>query len=240
MIGIIGAMQMEVEGLLHSMEDPQPRQVGKNMYYSGRIDGVPCVVACSGEGKVNAAICAQSMLLLYHPDLIINSGVAGGIGKEVHIGDVVFADAVVEHDMDITPLGYSMGYVCGVDAVEMEADRMATSLLMEKAVKVYPGAVRRGLIASGDQFISGGEKMGKILRDFPRVQACEMEGAAIGHTAVLGQVPFVVLRAISDNANDDAKVDFPQFAKMTAQRSVQLLKNALPDLQQLLEKEKKV
>ena len=119
MIGIIGAMQMEVEGLLHSMENPQPRQVGKNTYYSGRIDGVPCVVACSGEGKVNAAICAQSMLLLYHPDLIINSGVAGGIGKEVHIGDVVFADAVVEHDMDITPLGYPMGYVCGVDAVEM-------------------------------------------------------------------------------------------------------------------------
>ena len=110
----------------------------------------------------------------------------------------------------------------------------------EKAAKVYPGAVRRGLIASGDQFISGGEKMGKILHDFPRVQACEMEGAAIGHTAVLGQVPFVVLRAISDNANDDAKVDFPQFAKMAAQRSVQLLKNALPDLQQLLEKEKKV
>ena len=166
MIGIIGAMQMEVEGLLHSMEDPQPRQVGKNTYYSGRIDGVPCVVACSGEGKVNAAICAQSMLLLYHPGLIINSGVAGGIGKEVHIGDVVFADAVVEHDMDITPLGYPMGYVCGVDAVEMQADRMATTLLMEKAAKVYPGAVRRGLIASGVHFRRG--ENGKNSARFPQ------------------------------------------------------------------------
>ena len=117
MIGIIGAMQMEVEGYLQVMHEPVTTKVGLHTFYSGRIDGVDCVVACCGEGKVNAALCAQSMMLLFHPQLLINSGVAGGIGKDVHIGDVVFAGSVVEHDMDITPLGYPMGYVCGIDRV---------------------------------------------------------------------------------------------------------------------------
>ena len=155
----------------------------------------------------------------------------------MHIGDVVFAGSVVEHDMDITPLGYPMGYVCGIDRVEMEADEKATALLMEEARHVYDGTVWQGLIASGDQFIAGGEKMSRILQYFPKTMACEMEGAAIGHAAVLGQVPFVVLRAISDNGNDDAKVDFPQFAQMASKKSVQLLIGALPKLATLIKQE---
>ncbi|HIW15493.1 MAG TPA: 5'-methylthioadenosine/adenosylhomocysteine nucleosidase [Firmicutes bacterium] len=237
MIGIIGAMQMEVEGYLQVMHEPVTKKVGLHTFYSGQIDGVDCVVACCGEGKVNAALCAQSMMLLFHPQLLINSGVAGGIGKDVHIGDVVFAGSVVEHDMDITPLGYPMGYVCGIDRVEMEADEKATALLMEEARHVYDGTVWQGLIASGDQFIAGGEKMARILQYFPKTMACEMEGAAIGHAAVLGQVPFVVLRAISDNGNDDAKVDFPQFAQMASKKSVQLLIGALPKLATLIKQE---
>ena len=237
MIGIIGAMQMEVEGYLQVMHELVTTKVGLHTFYSGQIDGVDCVVACCGEGKVNAALCAQSMMLLFHPQLLINSGVAGGIGKDVHIGDVVFAGSVVEHDMDITPLGYPMGYVCGIDRVEMEADEKATALLMEEARHVYDGTVWQGLIASGDQFIAGGEKMSRILQYFPKTMACEMEGAAIGHAAVLGQVPFVVLRAISDNGNDDAKVDFPQFAQMASKKSVQLLIGALPKLATLIKQE---
>ena len=237
MIGIIGAMQMEVEGYLQVMHEPVTTKVGLHTFYSGRIDGVDCVGACCGEGKVNAALCAQSMMLQFHPQLLINSGVAGGIGKDVHIGDVVFASSVVEHDMDITPLGYPMGYVCGIDRVEMEADEKATALLMEEARHVYDGTVWQGLIASGDQFIAGGEKMARILQYFPKTMACEMEGAAIGHAAVLGQVPFVVLRAISDNGNDDAKVDFPQFAQMASKKSVQLLIGALPKLAALTKQE---
>lgn len=237
MIGIIGAMQMEVEGYLQVMHEPVTTKVGLHTFYSGQIDGVDCVVACCGEGKVNAALCAQSMMLLFHPQLLINSGVAGGIGKDVHIGDVVFASSVVEHDMDITPLGYPIGYVCGIDRVEMEADEKATALLMEEARHVYDGTVWQGLIASGDQFIAGGEKMARILQYFPKTMACEMEGAAIGHAAVLGQVPFVVLRAISDNGNDDAKVDFPQFAQMASKKSVQLLISALPKLAALIKQE---
>lgn len=233
MIGIIGAMEIEIEGLRAKLEDAQSETISGIRFDWGTINGTPCTLAVCGPGKVNAAVCAQTMILRFHPQLVINSGVAGGIGPDVHIKDVVIATAVVQHDMDTSPLGDPVGLISGLNIIEIPADETAAEVLTRKAHEVYEGNVFHGIIATGDQFMADRSKIAAIAEQF-HAMACEMEGGSIGHVCYMNQVPFAVLRTISDNGNDEAVEDFPQFAREAVDRSIELLAAALPELAQAL------
>ena len=227
MIGIIGAMPVEVDGLTDILNEKQGEAVSGIVFYQGKISGVSCVVACCGPGKVNAAVCTQAMLMRYPVSLVINTGVAGGIGPGVRIGDLVVAEGVVQYDFDASPLDGVKGLLPVLNEVVVPTDQAASDTLLQCARRVYDGNVTRGIVATGDQFISGGEQAAKIRGDFG-ADACEMEGGSIGQVCALNKIPFAVIRAISDHGDDEASVDFPAFASQAAQKSIELLKTALP------------
>jgi adenosylhomocysteine nucleosidase len=217
MIGIIGAMAVEIDELREKLCDPTDQVISNIRFTRGKLAGKDVVLAVCGIGKVFAAICAQTMILTYRPELIINTGVAGGLDEDLKIGDVVVATKLVQHDMDTTPLGDPPGLISGINVVEFPADESAAQLMRECVSEQGVGC-RLGLIASGDQFVAGGEKKDFIKSTF-HASACEMEGASIAHTAYVNGVPFAVIRAISDGANDDSHMDYPTFVKIAAHRS---------------------
>lgn len=231
MIGIIGAMPIETDGIKARMKDTKIDSLAGLEFCHGMLEGVECVVAHCNPGKVNAALCTQ-LMILYKPALVINSGVAGGIGADVHIGDLTIASAVVQHDMDTSPLGDPKGLISGLNIIEIPANEKAASCIGQKAQGIYDGKVHTGVIATGDQFISDPARLHQLQADFSAI-ACEMEGGAVGHVCYSNNVPFVVLRAISDNADDDATMDYPRFAAMAADKGIQLLCSAIPELSQL-------
>jgi len=229
-IGIIGAMSVEVEGLKASMSQLQIEKISTVDYYIGKINGVDTVVATAGVGKVNAAVSAQTMILKYNPDIIINIGVAGGLSPELSVCDIAIATDVVEHDMDTTPIGDEAGFISGINKVYMECDKKITDLMYECAKELEGINVIKGTIASGDQFIASDEQRGRIMNLFPTSVAAEMEGASIGHVCTMANKPFAVLRAISDGANSDSVMDFPTFTKKAAKNSVEIIKRLLDRL----------
>ncbi len=222
MLGIIGAMTVEVDELKKIMSDTLEHTVGDMTFVSGKLYGADAVVTVCGEGKVNAAMCTQAMIMEYAPDLIINTGVGGGLADGLKIGDVVVASAVVEHDMDMSPLGYPIGFVSGVDKTEMPCDKKTADLL-ERCTRELNIPCRRGIVASGDQFISSDEKKAFLVKTF-NASVCEMEGAAIGHVCIRNGVPFGVLRSVSDSGDDKASMSFPEFAELAAKNSIAIIK----------------
>lgn len=229
MIGIIGAMASEVDGLKSIMTDTEVSTYSSVDFYKGIINGTKVIIAEAGVGKVNAAVTAQTMILKYSPDCVINIGVAGGLEKSLGIGDIVIADKVVEHDMDTSPLGDEKGFISGLDTVYMNCDERIVKLLNECTSELGIHTVT-GTIASGDQFISSDEQRNKII-DLFNGFAAEMEGAAIGHVCTMNNVPFGVLRSISDGANSDSTMDFPEFVKLAAKNSIEIIKLLLKKIQ---------
>ena len=229
LIGIIGAMEVEVQALKDLMDNAELKEISSVVFYRGKINGIDTVVAVAGVGKVNAAVCAQTMILEYSPDYIINTGVAGGLSEELKIGDVAVADKVAEHDMDTSPLGDELGFITGIDRVYMPCDEYISGLMYDAAKSVDGINAVRGTIASGDQFIASEEQRGFIKKNFSAV-AAEMEGAAIGHVCTMNNVKFGVLRAISDGANSDSTIDFPTFTKMAVKNTVEIIVKMLDKL----------
>lgn len=222
LIGIIGAMDVELEGLKSVMDKPEIETVSSVTYYKGKINGTECIVATAGVGKVNAAVCTQTMILKYSPAAIINIGVAGSLTKELGTGDIAIADKVVEHDMDTTPLGDDAGFITGINTVYMSCDEKFSDMLLKAAKEIEGIKVKTGVIASGDQFIASQEQRTKIINNFDAI-AAEMEGASIGHVCTMSGVPFGVLRAISDGADGDSSMDFPTFVNMAAKNSINII-----------------
>lgn len=221
MIGIIGAMQAEVAALQQQMEQVKVSTISGVNFYHGFLQGKEVVVAGCGIGKVFAAICAQTMILTYHPDCVINTGVAGGLTNDLAVGDVTVATTLVQHDMDTSPLGDPVGLISGINVVHFPADEAVSQNLAQAAAAVGC-AVKRGTIVSGDQFISAPEHKAKLQTDFNAV-ACEMEGASIAHVCYVNQVPFAVLRAISDSASGDGAMEYTEFMKLAADRSTKTI-----------------
>ncbi len=221
MIGIIGAMDIEVEKLKMLLTDTKQEKISGVDFHSGKIGKTDVVIAKCGVGKVFAAICAETMILCYRPDIIINIGVAGGLSEKLKIGDIVIADSVVQHDMDTTALGDEAGFLSDIGLVKIPADKTAVDTLKAACDKlsVY---YEVGTVASGDQFISDASAKERIKSLFS-AKACEMEGGAIGHVCYVNNVPFGTLRAISDGANDGAKLDFPTFAALAAENSAKVI-----------------
>lgn len=232
-IGIIGAMEVEVKSLIAELSGDVTTEVAGLVFHLGEMDGVPVVVAQCGAGKVNAAVCTQIMILNYSPRLIINTGVAGGVG--VKIGDLVAASACVQHDFDTTALGDKLGTLFirhketeTENILEVPCDGKTSEVLLEEARDIYGGA-HMGIIATGDIFVADKEKNRWLGEQFG-ARAVEMEGGSIAQVCYMNGVPCAVLRAISDSANDDSPVDFPAFAREAAEKSARLLMKAVKKL----------
>lgn len=221
MIGIIGAMALEIDGLKEEMENRSANTISGVEFSVGVIGGTEVVVAQAGVGKVNAAVTTQTMILKYNPSVIINIGVAGGIEPSLKIGDIVVADKVCEHDMDTTAVGDEPGFITGIDMVYMHCDSEISNIISECAKDMGLHTVR-GTIATGDIFVAENSVRNRISQLFNGV-AAEMEGGSIGHVCVMNDVPFAILRAMSDCANDDSKVDFPVFAAKAAENSIKII-----------------
>lgn len=230
MIGIIGAMEVEVQDLLDLMPEHETETVSGIVYHKGTIAGTDCAVARCGIGKVAAAVCAQTMILRYHPSALLNIGVAGGTGAGVKIGDVVISSALVQHDMDTTALGDEKGFLSGPDIIRIPASPKLAEKAAAAAKAVFaPDKLHMGVIATGDQFICDSERLGRIADEFG-ASACEMEGGSIAQVCYLNGIEFVVIRAISDNANEQAATDFTTFASRSARELTLMIKNLLPEI----------
>lgn len=227
MIGIICAMKIEADAIRASLTDTRTEMVSDVEFTIGKRYGKEIVLAVCGIGKVFAAICTEAMILRFNPVLIINSGVAGTLTEALSIGDIAIAKNLVQHDMDTSPLGDPVGLVSGINKIYFDADEKAVSAFAAVTTQVGANSVV-GTIASGDQFMSDTEKKNAIRDRFGAI-ACEMEGAAIAHVAYVNNVPFAVLRAISDSASGDAQMEYPKFVALAAERSHAIIDAFLKD-----------
>lgn len=221
MIGIIAAMDIELELLKRNIEDPRKHLISGTEFVSGTIYGKPVVAAVCGIGKVNAAVCAQSMILEYEPDCVINTGVAGALSGELKVFDVVAATGAVQHDVDTTALGDAPGFVSTVNTIVFQTNEALTNTLLGSIEGIGAHAVS-GRVASGDQFIYKSEDKKRICEQFGAV-ACEMEGGAIAQVCHLNQIPCAILRAISDGADEGASMSYAAFAAKAAENSAKAL-----------------
>ena len=216
-LGIIGAMQQEVETLLEHMENKVSTTRAGSTFFEGTLSGLDVVVVQCGIGKVNAAICAQILCDCFGVSHIVNTGIAGSLHAELDIGDLVVSKDAMYHDFDCCAFGYPMGKVPGMDTVAFPAGEEMLRLALAAAEQVHPGHVRVGRVASGDQFVAKAEVKERIIA-VTGALCTEMEGAAIAQTAYRNSVPFVILRAISDKADDSAEMDYPPFERIAAHR----------------------
>ena len=216
-LGIIGAMDVEVAALKENMLDLTVTQRAGMEYYEGTLEGLPVVVVQCGVGKVNAAMCAQILCACYGVTHIVNTGIAGSLCADLDIGDLVVSKDAMYHDFDCNAFGYPSGKVPGMDVIAFPADETLMGHAFAAAEAVNPGHTRIGRVASGDQFVASKELKEKII-SLTQAQCTEMEGAAIAQTAYRNGVPFVILRAISDKADDSAEMDYPTFERIAAHR----------------------
>lgn len=220
-LGIIGAMQQEVETLLGVMEEKSALEKAGSTFYEGTLMGLPVVVVQCGVGKVNAALCAQILCDCFGVSHLVNTGIAGSLSAELDIGDLVVSRDAMYHDFDCVHFGYEYGRVPGMDTVAFPADENMVKLAASAAESVHPGHVRMGRVASGDQFVADKGLKEKII-SVTQGLCTEMEGAAIAQTAYRNKLPFVILRAISDKADDSAEMDYPTFERIAAHRCAEV------------------
>ena len=227
MIGIIGAMDEEVAMLKEKLTEVQVETKAAMDFYKGKLEGKDVVVVRSGIGKVNAGMCTQILADVFSVDAIINTGIAGSLNKNINIGDIVISTDVVQHDMDATGFGYRKGQIPQMPVFFFNADDNLRRLAAEVCKEVNPDIqVFEGRIASGDQFVCDQDVKNRIVSEFS-AYATEMEGAAIGQAAYLNEIPFLVVRAISDKADGSAQMDYSEFEKAAVDHSVRLTLNML-------------
>lgn len=220
-IGIIGAMSCETEALKAMLSDSATEKISGIEYHSGKLFGKDVVIATCGIGKVFAALCAQTMILRYSPDIIINTGVAGTLTGKLSVCDVAISSDVVQHDMDTSAIGDPVGLISGINIINIPADKMLCQAVEEAAEKAGLNCVI-GTIASGDVFVAYEERKSYIKETFGAI-ACEMEGASIGQVCYVNSVPFVVIRAISDGGDESAAMSYDKFVAVAAKNSIKLV-----------------
>lgn len=222
-IGIIGAMELEVNTLKTQMR-VEGRTIRAGMeFFEGTLGQAQVVVVRCGIGKVNAAMCVQILVDLYQVTHVINTGVGGSLNAVLNIGDIVISRDVIHHDMDVRALGYAPGQVPQLDTLAFPGDEELIRLALNSCEEANPGLhTTVGRIVSGDQFISDREIKNRLIAEF-HADCTEMEGAAIAHAAYLNGIPFVVIRAISDKADDSAEMDYPTFERQAAEHCARLV-----------------
>ena len=223
MLGIIGAMEEEVTGLKENMTVEKTVKRASMEFLQGTLAGKPVVVVRCGIGKVNAAICTQILADEFKVDAIVNTGIAGSLKNEINIGDIVLSTDALQHDMDATGFGYEYGVIPRMETSVFKADEKLAALAKECCEEVNPEiSVFTGRVVSGDQFISDKDKKDWITEHF-QGYCTEMEGAAIAQTAYLNQIPFLIVRAISDKADNSAQMDYAEFERKAIEHSVKLM-----------------
>lgn len=228
-IGIIGAMPEEVASLIAEMSIEKKVKKAMMEFNHGRIYDKEVVIVVSGIGKVNAAVCTQILADDFNVDAVINVGIAGGIGTNIYPGDVVVATDLVEHDMDTTSFGDRPGQIPNMDVFDFKCDEKLVELAKKACEEIKDINSFSGRIVSGDQFIANVEKIRWLSEEFGAL-SCEMEGASIAHVAYLNQKPFVVIRSISDNANNGAHMDYEKFKEISVKNSNRILRTMLQSM----------
>lgn len=229
-IGIIGAMELEVNTLKAEMSVSRVVTKANMEFYEGSLNGADVVIVQCGIGKVNAALCTQILADLFEVTHIINTGVAGSLNPKLDIGDIVISRDALHHDMDVTIFGYRPGEVPQLGLREFPADEGLIRLAKESCEKVNPDInVFLGRVVSGDQFISQNEVKDRLIQVF-QGDCAEMEGASIAHGAYLNHIPFVIIRAISDKADSSAEMDYPAFEAAAAKRSAALVREFVKNI----------
>jgi adenosylhomocysteine nucleosidase len=222
-IGIIGAMDEEVHILKSQMEEVQVKIIASMEFYEGRLQKHEVVVVRCGIGKVNAAVCTQILVDLFQVEAVINTGVAGSLRNEIDIADIVLSTDTLQHDVDATGFGYPAGVIPRMESSVFVADKHLISLAQEVCREIIPEVgVHIGRIVSGDQFISDSEKKTWLVDQFAGY-CTEMEGAAIAQAAYLNQIPFLIIRAISDKADHSAEMSYKEFEEIAIRNTVKLL-----------------
>ena len=223
MLGIIGAMDEEVAKIKERLENVEVQTFGGMDFYKGNFEGKSVVVVRSGIGKVNAAVCTQILADRYQVSGIVNTGIAGSLMAKIDIGDIVLSTDALQHDMDATNFGYPAGQIPRMDVLSFPADPKLLALAKECCGRVNPEIhTYEGRVVSGDQFISDQKKKDWLIETF-HGYCTEMEGAAIAQAAYLNGIPFLIIRAISDKADNSANVDYPTFEAQAIIQSVNLM-----------------
>lgn len=222
-IGIIGAMDLELDALKAQMHVNREITKADMTFFEGTLNDASVVIVKCGIGKVNAGMCVQILSDLFEVTHVINTGVAGSLNADLDIGDILISTDAVYHDMDVTIFGYAPGQVPGTPSAEFVADSHMVELAMESCKAVNPDVTcRKGRVVTGDQFISSKEVKERLINDFGGF-CTEMEGCAIAHAATKNNLPFVIIRAISDKADDSAEMDYPTFEREAAKHSAKLV-----------------
>ena len=227
-IAIIGAMPQEVEILFGLMLEPKTTEIANCKIFEGKINNRPVAVLQSGIGKVAAAMSTTLLIQEFKPDMIINTGSAGGLDPNLNVGDVIISTDVRHHDVDVTAFGYEKGQLPANPAAFLPNEQLV-EVAKKQAEKLGLNAVS-GLICSGDAFINGVEKINQIRADFPQVVAVEMEAAAIAQVCHAMQIPFVIVRAISDVADKESHLSFDEFLPLAAEKSSEMVLEMLNNL----------
>ncbi len=226
-IGIIGAMHVEVAALKAQIENLEVTKHAGIEFFKGTLRGKEVVVAQCGIGKVNAAICTQILVNKFDVTHLVNTGVAGALDPALDVTHVVISDQLMQHDFDTTAVGDKKGVVCGIDVETFPSDKNLMDTAKKAALTVLDETmVHTGNIATGDQFVSC-ETIKKDVRDLHNAACIEMEGGSIAHVAYLNQVPFVVIRAISDKAGEDAHLSYDEFVGIAAANSTKIVEKFL-------------
>ncbi len=222
-IGIIGAMEEEVKRLKDHMEDVNIKSIASLDFYEGTLEGSPVVVVKCGIGKVNAAICTQILVDRYGINLVINTGIAGSLRTEIDITDIVISTDTLHHDMDASGFGYDIGVIPRMAQSTFQADEKMIDLAIKTCKELLPSVgVHQGRVVSGDQFISDSDKKKWLVNTF-NGYCTEMEGAAIAQAAYLNSIPFLIIRAISDKADNSAEMEYAKFEAIAIDNTVKLL-----------------
>ena len=228
-IGIISAMDEELAILLKDMDVTEKKVKANMTFHKGKLWGKDVVAVVSGIGKVNAAICAQILISEYNVGTIINVGVAGGIGMDIYPGDVVVAENLVQYDMDTTAFGDKHGQIPRLDTFDFKCDENLVSVCTKACDEIEGFNTFLGRIVSGDKFVASVDTIKWLEEEFD-AKAVEMEGASIAHVCYLNNIPFVVIRSISDNANNGAHMDYEKFTPIAVRNSTTILKGMIDKL----------
>jgi adenosylhomocysteine nucleosidase len=228
-IGIIGAMQEEIEQLVQHMTNTTESMLAGIRYFEGVIEGKRAVVCKSGVGKVNAAVCTQILIDRFQVEAVIFTGVAGALDPELTIGDIVVSNDCMQHDMDVTALGFSKGIIPFAEQSMFVADAALADAAIRVSARLFGGRAKLGRVLSGDQFIASREKVSELHQELGGT-CTEMEGAAVAQVCAMNNTPFVVIRSMSDKADGSAHVNFAEFTVLASQHSFQIVQGMLREI----------
>ena len=229
-IGIIGAMDEEVDILVELMDIKETIEKASLKFYKGTLEGKDIVLVRCGIGKVNSALCAQILISEFDVDAVVNTGVAGALHSELDVLDMVISTDDIQYDVDTTAFGDPKGTIPRMESSVFVADEKLINAAYESSIKeMKSNKVLKGRVATGDIFISSKELKEELVNDF-NAYCGEMEGGAIAHVCTLNKVPFVIIRAMSDKADGSADVTYDEFVKVAAHNSKDIVLNMLKAL----------